>query len=919
MSTIKFLDNRDRADIDVAIANAKSNWLQNDEAAPDYIRGRTHYVKGEGQEIILEPTFCETDGRLSTAHRIPSPVKINMKETYIVNYEGTDYECKPIFNPTLQSIYLGNGNVYEEVVVNSKGELTNKGNLDAPFGIDVYPSFSVANGVYGSVYHEMNSGVTISIRKAETTELVEKLPEKFYDVRAERLIGQEGQLAKDWIIPLENVSLLDDSCYGIHTPLLKNFEIDKDYFVTDGVDTYKGTVVLEYWDMGNGAIKVAVLEAGPYWIMAPLTKQDAEAGVSAFLGLPALVEHSEDINMPKEIGVYQIDSSGASLVSNSQGVIEWSKQLASDEIVEEEFEYLSVDDLLYEDGTYGFVTPIVQELIPGEIYTVICNGVEYKTEAAFSINEQLCGYYLGALSGTELPFLMILLVKALSPVLGLGGLVMWRGEGTLESIVIRGPRKVRKIKTIAPEYLGELKSPNSVVFAESVLMDVMDDNGDGLSELYASPVPLEQELIVGQTYKVKYNNTSYTLTATELYEDGAVLGVGLIIDETEDLMILVPSSEIAESFRELCDGWKPTILFAALNGLESAPTISITLSDTFNIPKQLTVYPDGSTKWEELIGYKYVKSGFLEIFPEEILSYGDDDDGDGVNDLFASMTPLLAMPEEGKEYEVTINGEVYNTTARPFVPEDDGVQIGFVLGNPMMEGLEDNGEPYALLILLPECQALFGGATLMLSYIADTVTLAISGEAAIKEIKQIDPDLIPGAHKRIVIAIDADGNVTSDTPFLTAWNMSDAELAAAITVKSDKKFLGADAVYSESVHIRRVAINDAMGLFQIAFEEYVMFGDTVNMKNITRYIYWGNIYGAETISLDSHTTSGLPVMDNSYINSKGRSYLSYHSGGWYPVNIDTIASDLGLPIPTAADAGKILRVNAQGKYELVSP
>ena len=28
---------------------------------------------------------------------------------------------------------------------------------------------------------------------------------------------------------------------------------------------------------------------------------------------------------------------------------------------------------------------------------------------------------------------------------------------------------------------------------------------------------------------------------------------------------------------------------------------------------------------------------------------------------------------------------------------------------------------------------------------------------------------------------------------------------------------------------------------------------------------------------------------------------------------------LGLPIPTTADAGKILRVNAEGKYELVSP
>jgi hypothetical protein len=29
-------------------------------------------------------------------------------------------------------------------------------------------------------------------------------------------------------------------------------------------------------------------------------------------------------------------------------------------------------------------------------------------------------------------------------------------------------------------------------------------------------------------------------------------------------------------------------------------------------------------------------------------------------------------------------------------------------------------------------------------------------------------------------------------------------------------------------------------------------------------------------------------------------------------------TDLGIPIPTAADSGKVLQVNASGKYELVA-
>lgn len=72
------------------------------------------------------------------------------------------------------------------------------------------------------------------------------------------------------------------------------------------------------------------------------------------------------------------------------------------------------------------------------------------------------------------------------------------------------------------------------------------------------------------------------------------------------------------------------------------------------------------------------------------------------------------------------------------------------------------------------------------------------------------------------------------------------------------------------------------------------------------------LYGG-VIPLDEAATVTLSIRRNA------AGYYFFDGNVAKIVTIDQLKADLGLPTPTAADAGKILRVNAEGKYELVSP
>ena len=303
--------------------------------------------------------------------------------------------------------------------------------------------------------------------------------------------------------------------------------------------------------------------------------------------------------------------------------------------------------------------------------------------------------------------------------------------------------------------------------------------------------------------------------------------------------------------------------------------------------QQLVSDADGKAVWQEQIAYKYFTTGMVDILKEVTLTSMGDDDGDGTDDVFASTTPLAAMPEAGKSYEVTINGTQYNSRAYDVGETAPGI----VIGNPnkIDPSLEDTGEPYALCALSPEAQAAMGGATLLLVYSADSATLSIRGQATITTIKKIDKDLLPDTHKTITIMIDADGNVMCDTPFATAWAMTNGELQSALKIVQTGNYGGQPSELEADVQVRRRSTDMLGEALEITFRQYTDPGDAAAVRETTRYIYWA----AGGLQLANFTLYSLPVMDH-WGYDQQTYYLRSVRGVWQPVSIDQMKQELGI-------------------------
>lgn len=308
--------------------------------------------------------------------------------------------------------------------------------------------------------------------------------------------------------------------------------------------------------------------------------------------------------------------------------------------------------------------------------------------------------------------------------------------------------------------------------------------------------------------------------------------------------------------------------------------------------QQLVSDADGKAVWQEQIAYKHVKSGTMTLFAEETLMNSE---GEDEGNRFFSATPLAAMPEVGKQYEVTINGTVYTTTAHPL--EDNGAVMGVMLGNAgtvYPDNYEDTGEPYVLMTVLPEYQTMTGGMTMIMLSDLDVmpITLSIRGYATITDIKKIDPDLLPGTRKTITIMIDADGNVMCDTPFETAWAMTPGELQAAIVIRETSNFKGTTYTAADNVSKAEGGFVPSMyggRVINIRVRKPFLDVSDLGDKDTTRFLTWAE--GGLGIATEmSYAMPILPVGQQSYV---GR-YARYNGSTWNSVTIDQMKKDLGL-------------------------
>lgn len=113
VKTVNGIAPDENGDIAVEIPEpVQPDWNQNDETKPDYVKNRTHWVETKRETIVEETTITGANGQFT----VISALKTDGK--YIVNYNGTEYECMPKTDPS-GDLALGNLSIAKSTLENT--------------------------------------------------------------------------------------------------------------------------------------------------------------------------------------------------------------------------------------------------------------------------------------------------------------------------------------------------------------------------------------------------------------------------------------------------------------------------------------------------------------------------------------------------------------------------------------------------------------------------------------------------------------------------------------------------------------------------------------------------------------------------------------------------------------------------------
>ena len=141
-------------------AESQSDWNQNDETAPDYVKNRPFYAGDPVETVFVEEStvaFAEDNG--SYMAEFPSTFEATVGETYKVSWDGTVYECTCV--KVNQSTIIGNLSI--------KGTGSDTGE---PFLMDVY------NGV-GMLIATTDTSASHTFSISKTVVPVVKIDKKY--------------------------------------------------------------------------------------------------------------------------------------------------------------------------------------------------------------------------------------------------------------------------------------------------------------------------------------------------------------------------------------------------------------------------------------------------------------------------------------------------------------------------------------------------------------------------------------------------------------------------------------------------------------------------------------------------------------------------------------------------------------------
>ena len=161
----------------IDVASIQSDWNQNDETAPDYVKNRPFYT-GEPVETVLveESTATFTQDNGVYIAQFPSTFEATVGETYKVSWDGTVYECTCV--KVNQSTIIGNLSI--EGTGSDTGE---------PFLMDVY------NGV-GMLIAAADTSASHTFSISGAVAPVVKIDKKYLpDVRSDWNVNDETSLS----------------------------------------------------------------------------------------------------------------------------------------------------------------------------------------------------------------------------------------------------------------------------------------------------------------------------------------------------------------------------------------------------------------------------------------------------------------------------------------------------------------------------------------------------------------------------------------------------------------------------------------------------------------------------------------------------------------------------------------------------
>ena len=329
-----------------------------------------------------------------------------------------------------------------------------------------------------------------------------------------------------------------------------------------------------------------------------------------------------------------------------------------------------------------------------------------------------------------------------------------------------------------------------------------------------------------------------------------------------------------------------------------------------NSHKQLVTDRDGNTVWEDKLAYEDPDT-VIEFLPETILAI-DSSSTDTLNFITKPFTaPLVA----GETYNVNWNGTNYECVA---IETSGAIRVG---------KYDDSTEPFLIDYVLEPEEITGSDATIMLygvvaAYDGSKIVNVSITQKKSGTIKTVDPKYLPEG-----IGYETEGTITEilpqttlslepDPDTITTINATTAGITQPFTLTIGELY----SVNWNNTIYECVAEEDNDGGIPVValwFENNnvnIMAtpepfnGEDAEGNVVTYYgILWDrNGSSSATISITQEEKGTIHKIDPKYIDIDINSIVTQ------------VAAALGLPVPTAADAGKILRVNAEGKYELVS-